>query len=254
MHFHKGSPYRYRVLLYQDEYRHMPVEVSTWILILIQYVARSPVLWTEGRPLEFQNCKFSFLQCLQSAPMAVAEGRDMKCLHHLRRGGLSSNLTSNMDARLRVSCVGSGLATGWSPVQGVLPTAYKRMQLKCHDVWRIHYAAGKATGMNSCAADCYVTDAWTCALRGTYTHRTTTTMVAIVTMWGVTTFIVLMIETTGLVVRVHGYRPRGPAFDSRRYHTFWVVVGLEQSPLNLMRTNEELPERKSRGSGLKNRD
>jgi hypothetical protein len=32
----------------------------------------------------------------------------------------------------------------------------------------------------------------------------------------------------GLVVRVSGYRYRGPWFDSRRYQIFWVAVGLEQ--------------------------
>ena len=30
----------------------------------------------------------------------------------------------------------------------------------------------------------------------------------------------------GLVVRVSGYRYRGPGFDPRRYQIFWVVVGL----------------------------
>jgi hypothetical protein len=29
-----------------------------------------------------------------------------------------------------VLCVGSGLATGWSPVQGVLPTMYRIKKLK----------------------------------------------------------------------------------------------------------------------------
>jgi hypothetical protein len=47
----------------------------------------------------------------------------------------------------------------------------------------------------------------------------------------------------GLVVRVSGYRYRGPGFDSRRYQIFWVVVGLEQGPLSLvslLRSIEEL--------------
>jgi len=41
----------------------------------------------------------------------------------------------------------------------------------------------------------------------------------------------------GLVVRVSGYRYRGPGFDSRRYQIFWVVVGLERGPLSLVRSN-----------------
>ena len=46
----------------------------------------------------------------------------------------------------------------------------------------------------------------------------------------------------GLVVRVSGYRYRGLGFDSRRYQIFWVVVGLKQGPLSLMRSIEELLE------------
>ena len=46
----------------------------------------------------------------------------------------------------------------------------------------------------------------------------------------------------GLVVRVSGYRYRGPGFDSRRYQIFWVVVGLERGPLSLVRSIEELLE------------
>ena len=45
-----------------------------------------------------------------------------------------------------------------------------------------------------------------------------------------------------LVVRVSGYRYRGPGFDPRRYQIFWVVVGLERGPLSLMRSIEELLE------------
>jgi hypothetical protein len=43
-------------------------------------------------------------------------------------------------------------------------------------------------------------------------------------------------------------------FDSRRYHIFWEVVGLERVPLSLVSTIEELLERKSSGSGLENRE
>jgi hypothetical protein len=42
----------------------------------------------------------------------------------------------------------------------------------------------------------------------------------------------------GLVVRVSGYRSRGPGFDSQRYQIFLEVVGLERGPLSLVRTTE----------------
>ena len=59
----------------------------------------------------------------------------------------------------------------------------------------------------------------------------------------------------GLVVRVSGYRYRGPGFDPRRYKIFWVVVGLEKGPLSLVRSTEELLEwKKVAAPGLENRD
>jgi hypothetical protein len=58
----------------------------------------------------------------------------------------------------------------------------------------------------------------------------------------------------GLVVRVSGYRSRGPEFDSRRYQIFWVAVGLEWGPLSLMSTIEELSGSNSSGSSLENRE
>jgi hypothetical protein len=53
-------------------------------------------------------------------------------------GIVGSNPTRSMDVCLRlfsvciVLCIGSGLATRWSPVQGALPTAYR---------WRTEKAA-----------------------------------------------------------------------------------------------------------------
>jgi hypothetical protein len=44
----------------------------------------------------------------------------------------------------------------------------------------------------------------------------------------------------GLAVRVRGYRYRRDGFDSRRYKSFWEVVGLERRPLRLVRITEEL--------------
>jgi hypothetical protein len=43
-------------------------------------------------------------------------------------------------------------------------------------------------------------------------------------------------------------------FDSRRYQIFWEVVGLERGPLSLLSTIEKLLGRKSRRSGLENRE
>jgi hypothetical protein len=53
----------------------------------------------------------------------------------------------------------------------------------------------------------------------------------------------------GLVVRVPGYRSKGPEFDFRRYQIFWEVVALERGPLSLVSITEELREWKSSGSG-----
>jgi hypothetical protein len=51
-------------------------------------------------------------------------------------GIVGSNLTRGMDVSLLLFCVcvvlclGSGLATGWSPVQGVIPTVYRLRNCK----------------------------------------------------------------------------------------------------------------------------
>jgi hypothetical protein len=48
----------------------------------------------------------------------------------------------------------------------------------------------------------------------------------------------------GLVVRVPGYRYRGPWFDCQRYKIFWISVGLEPGRLSLVIINVELFESK----------
>jgi hypothetical protein len=58
----------------------------------------------------------------------------------------------------------------------------------------------------------------------------------------------------GLVVRVSGYRSRGPGFDFRRFQIFWEAAGLERGPLSLVRTTKKLLGGKSSGSGPENRD
>jgi hypothetical protein len=51
-------------------------------------------------------------------------------------------------------------------------------------------------------------------------------------------------------VTVLGYTPRRLGFDSRRYQIFLLVA----NPDSLVRINEEILERKSSCSGMKNRD
>jgi hypothetical protein len=52
-----------------------------------------------------------------------------------------------------------------------------------------------------------------------------------------------------LVVRVPSYRPRNPGCDSKRYQTFWEVVGL-YGVHSLVKKIEELLERISGDLGL----
>jgi hypothetical protein len=42
-------------------------------------------------------------------------------------------------------------------------------------------------------------------------------------------FLFLLDRLCGLVVRVPGYSPRGPGFDSGRYEVSYVAVGLDRS-------------------------
>jgi hypothetical protein len=72
--------------------------------------------------------------------------------------------------------------------------------------------------------------------------------------WNFTKYTIVLDRLCGLAVRVPGYRSRVPGFDSWRYHIFWEILGLEQGPLSLVSTIEELLGRNSSGSGLENRE
>jgi hypothetical protein len=58
----------------------------------------------------------------------------------------------------------------------------------------------------------------------------------------------------GLVVRLPGWRPKGPGFDSRRCQIFWVAVGLKRGPLSPCEDKWGDAWKKSSGSGLENWD
>jgi hypothetical protein len=77
-------------------------------------------------------------------------------------------------------------------------------------------------------------------------------------LWGTNWIYVCYVEenrppllSSGQSSWLHIQRAR---FDSRRYQIFWEVMDLERGPLGLVSTIEELLERKSSGSGLKNRE
>jgi hypothetical protein len=70
-------------------------------------------------------------------PVTVAErSKAWTVFARSKAGIVGSNHIQGMDVCVRlfyvcvVLCLGSSLATGWSPVQGVLPTMYKIKKLK----------------------------------------------------------------------------------------------------------------------------
>jgi hypothetical protein len=118
--------------------------------------------------------------------------------------------------------VGSGIATGWSPVQGVQQTAYRIKKLK--NLPRPN--KGLYSNNNN-------------------DNNNDNNKVIIIIIKGPPRW------SSGHSSWLQIQRPW---FDSRRYQVLWEVVGLEQGPLSLVSTTEELLERKSSGSGLGNRD
>jgi hypothetical protein len=68
-----------------------------------------------------------------------------------------------------------------------------------------------------------------------------------------TEFVYLYIVQFRLVIRVSGYRSRGPGFDSRRCQIYWEVVGLERGT-EPREDNWGATWKDSSGSGLENRN
>jgi hypothetical protein len=73
-------------------------------------------------------------------------------------------------------------------------------------------------------------------------------------LWGTNGIYICYVEESRPPVCSSGERCRlqilRSGFDSRLYHIFWEVVGLEGVPLSLVTTTEELFGRKSSGSSL----
>jgi hypothetical protein len=68
------------------------------------------------------------------------------------------------------------------------------------------------------------------------------------------TVIILDDRLCDLVVRVPGYRSRGPGINCRSYQIFLEVADLERDPPRILSTIEELLRRNISGSGLENRE
>jgi hypothetical protein len=81
---------------------------------------------------EVKLLSFSFQGLVESQPITVAtRSRAWTAFPRTNTGIVGSNPIRGMDVCVRlicvcvVLCVDSDLATGWSPVQGVLPTVYR---------------------------------------------------------------------------------------------------------------------------------
>jgi hypothetical protein len=77
-----------------------------------------------------------FLTCTESRSHVAARSEVWTVFVRSNTGVVGSNPTWEMDVSVRlfcicvVLCIGRGLATGWSPAQGVLPNVYRIKKLK----------------------------------------------------------------------------------------------------------------------------
>jgi hypothetical protein len=94
--------------------------------------ARSPL---SSVPLRF-DVNHAYYTYIHSPIAVAARSKTWSLFAPSNAAIVGSNPTQGIDVCVRlfcvcfVLCVGSGLATGWSPVQGVLPTVYRIKKLK----------------------------------------------------------------------------------------------------------------------------
>jgi hypothetical protein len=148
--------------------------MSEWVEVKLETCMRmlfgSIADWITGCPDWGFLCAFSVhpgkFPCIVSAlPIPVAaRSKTWTLLLRSNTGVVGSNPTRNMDVCLRlfcvcvVLCVGNGLAMGWSPVQGVLPTAYriKKMETRPESNKGLHSHRQIYTISSPLAHDCFV--------------------------------------------------------------------------------------------------
>jgi hypothetical protein len=90
-----------------------------------------------GRGMKvLKDCSTELYTIILPADHSGARFKAWNVFARLNAGIMGSNPTQGMDVCVRLFCVcvflcvGSGLATGWSPVQGGLPTGYWSKKLK----------------------------------------------------------------------------------------------------------------------------
>jgi hypothetical protein len=88
-----------------------------------------------GTPNQYYERSYYYYYCHAFCYRSGRVVWGMKCLRPLEHwdcGFVSHSRHGCLSAFILfvLSCVGSGLATGWSPGQGILPTVYKIKKLK----------------------------------------------------------------------------------------------------------------------------